>query len=170
LYLHLKRGRIDALSDQNEVGTMTSGEKEIRLRLNLESVEDARAIAAEVEQQGGTAEVTEEKGILPLAVLLVVVMPPGISLLALVVNRIVHSWTDHGVVIDARGTGDPTIIKENSLPFGTVVILTRDGESSKRTDLPEIDLSKYIEAAVKAVSGGASATAAKAIAEDDLTR
>jgi hypothetical protein len=145
-------------------------EGEIRLRVNLASVEEAQAIAAGVEQQGGTAEVTDEKGILPLAILLALVIPPGVGLLAQVINRIVHSWRDHGVLIDARGTGAPTLIKENSLPYGTVVILTRDGEQSSRSDLPEIDLSTYIGAAVKAASGGASAAAAKTAAEAALAR
>ena len=141
---------------------------EIRLKVNLASVEDAQALAADVNKHGGSAEVADEKGILPLAVLLVIVIPPGIGLLAQVINRIVHSWRDHGVVIDARGVGAPTISKDNSLPFGTVIVLTRDGEMSKRSDLDDVDLSKYIGEAVKAVSGGASAAAAKTAAEGAL--
>lgn len=143
-------------------------EGELRLRVNLASLEEAQAIAADVEQQGGTAEVSDEKGILPLLILLVVVIPPGLGVLALVINRIVHSWHDHGVLIDARGTGAPTLIKDSSLPYGTVVILTRDGQQSSRSDLAEMDLSKYIGAAMQALSGGASATAAKTVAEGAL--
>jgi len=143
-------------------------EGEIRLRVNVASVEEAQAIAAHVEQEGGSAEFTEERGLLPLAIVLIVVIPPGAALLALVINRIIHSWRDHGVLIDARGTGAPAIVKETSLPYGTVVILTRDGEQSRRSDLPEIDLAKYIESAVRAVSGGASAGAAKTAAESAL--
>ena len=92
-------------------------------------------------------------------------IPPGLALLAEVVNNVVHSWRDHGVVIDARGTGDPVIHEEKSLPFGTIVILTRDGDTAKRTDLPEVDVGKYIAAALKAVGGGASASAAKTAAD-----
>lgn len=143
-------------------------EGEIRLRVNLATTTEAKAIAAEIEQYGGSADVHEEKGILPLAVVLAVVIPPGVGLLALVINRIVHSWRDHGVIIDARGSGAPTIIEERSLPYGTVVILSRDGDKSKRSDLSEMELSKYISEAVKAISGGASAEAVKAAAESAL--
>ena len=53
---------------------------------------------------------------------------------------------------------------------GTVIILTRDGDTAKRTDLRPIDdLTKYIAAAVKAVAGGASATAAKQAADAVVT-
>jgi hypothetical protein len=140
-------------------------EGEIRFRVNLDSAEEAREIQTEIEQKGGSAQVSAEKGILPLAIVLAIVIPPGVGLLAQIINRIVHSWTDCGVLIDARGTGAPTIIKDKSLPHGTVVILTRNGETSKRTDLADVDLSKYIGEAVRAVSGGAAATAAKNAAE-----
>jgi hypothetical protein len=140
-------------------------EKEISFRVNLESEADAQAIATEVNQLGGSAKRTDEKGILPLVVVLAVVLPPGIAILANVINHIVHSWRDHGVLIDARGTGAPSFAQSSSIPYGTVIILTRDGETSKRTDIADVDLSKYIAEAVKAVSGGASATSAKASAE-----
>ena len=104
---------------------------EIEFLLNLATAEEAEAFAADIEQKGGKAEIREEKGILPLAILLWVVVPPGVALLATVANRIAHTWVDCGALIDARGTGRPTIRKERGLPYGTVVIITRDGETSE---------------------------------------
>ena len=138
---------------------------EIEFLLDLATAEEAEAFAADIEQKGGKAEIREEKGILPLAILLWVVVPPGVALLATVANRIAHTWVDCGALIDARGTGRPTIRKERGLPYGTVVIITRDGETSKRSDLPEVDLAKYIGAAVKGVTGGLGAEAAKKSAD-----
>jgi hypothetical protein len=139
---------------------------ELRFRVSLDDEAGAQALAASVAQTGASATVTEEKGLLPLAVILAIVIPPGIGVLALVIDHIVHGWKDCGILIDARGTGAPIISKDAALPYGTVIILTRDGDTAKRTDLrPMDDLTKYIAAAVKAVAGGASATAAKKAAD-----
>lgn len=119
-----------------------------------------------IQQDGAEAEIKEEPGLLPLAVLLVVAIPPGLALLVKVVNRVVHGWKDHGIVIDARGTGAPRTIGDKSLPHGTVIILTRDGDKSERTELPEERLSDYVSAALGAVAGGATASDANAQASD----
>ncbi len=127
---------------------------------------EAATLADEVTAEGGVAELptggTEE--VLPLLVLLAVAIPPGLGILATVVNKIVHSWKDHGTVLDARGDGPPVIAKADDLPHGTVVILTRDGDKAQRTDLPTDKLSDYVAAALGAVSGGASAADSDAAA------
>jgi hypothetical protein len=87
-------------------------------------------------------------------------VPPGAALLIQVIGRVIRDFTRHGVVIDARGTDAPRITSEKDLPYGTVIILTRDGDQAKRTDLPEAKISEYVSAALTAVSGGASATGA----------
>jgi hypothetical protein len=122
---------------------------------------DASAVAADVNAAGAVAELKYDgtAEVLPLLVPLLIAIPPGLGILATVVNRIVHSWKDHGAVIDARGDGPPAVARSNDLPHGTVVILTRDGDRSERTDLPDEKLSDYIAAALTALSGGASATA-----------
>jgi hypothetical protein len=91
---------------------------------------------------------------LPIPILLAIVVPPGVGILVTVINQIVHSWTDKGVLIDARGTGDPRILKDGDLPYGTVVILSRDGDKTTRTDLTDEKLSDYIAGAVGALTGG----------------
>ena len=137
----------------------------IQFRVALDSQVDAKAIAAKVEEDGASATITEQKGILPLVALLAIVVPPGLALLAVVINRIILQWSRHGILIDARGKGAPILSSDPSLPYGTVIILTRNGDTAKRTDLPEIDLSKYVAAAVTAVSGGVAAGAAKKSAD-----
>lgn len=122
--------------------------------------QDADTIAGEVRSQGGGAEITDEPGLLPVGVLLAIVIPPGAAILAVVINRIIHSWVDHGTLIDARGTGAPRITEEPALDAGTVVILTRDGDKSERSNLSEDTASEYIGKALAALSGGASATEA----------
>jgi hypothetical protein len=140
-------------------------ESEIRFRVALDSPSEAQAVTDTVQAHGGHTESTPEKGILPLAVLLLVVLPPGIALLAQVINSIAHSWIDRGVVIDARGTGAPVIRTDKALPHGTIVILTRDGQSAKRTDLPGVDTAAYIAAVLKGLAGGEGAKTAKAGAD-----
>jgi hypothetical protein len=141
-------------------------DREIEIQLNLATAEEAQKLAESIRQEGGKAEVRSEKGILPLAVLLVVAIPPGVALLAMVASHIAHTWRDGGVVIDARGTGRPTVRTEKGLPYGTVVILTRDHDKAQRSDLTnDVDLAKYIEAAMKGVTGGLGAGAAKKSAD-----
>lgn len=138
---------------------------EIQFRVAFDSQADAQALAAKVKEDGASVTIPEQKGILPLAALLWVVVPPGLALLAVVINRIVLQWHRHGILIDARGKGAPILSSDPSLPYGTVIILTRNGDTAKRTDLPEIDLGKYIAAAMTAVSGGDAAGAAKKSAD-----
>lgn len=95
---------------------------EIEIRLNVATAAEAREFAADVERQGGKTEIREEKGILPLAVLLCVVIPPGVALLATVASRIAQTWKRCGILVDARGTGAPVVAQELALPYGTVVI------------------------------------------------
>jgi hypothetical protein len=130
----------------------------IRFRAVLASKAEADDVAEEVREQGGEASVTEEAGLLPLAVMLAVVIPPGIGILAATISHIIHGWKDKGSIIDARGDGDPKVISAPDLPHGTVVILTRDGDEATRTDLPTEKLGDYIAAALKALTPGASAT------------
>ncbi len=124
------------------------------------SREEAEAIRAEAIKKGADADIEEEPGLLPLAVLLVVTIPPGLVLLITVIDRVIHGWRDHGIVVDARGTGAPRIMRERDLPYGTVVILTRDGDQAKRTDLAPDKLSDYLSGALSAIAKGASASAA----------
>lgn len=141
-------------------------DREIEIQLDLATSEEAESLAESIRREGGKAEIRSEKGILPLAVLLVVAIPPGLALLALVAHHIVITWRDCGVIIDARGTGAPTVRKEKGVPYGTVVILTRDNDKAQRSDLPnEVDLAKYIEAVMKGVTGGLGADAAKKSAD-----
>jgi uncharacterized membrane protein YgcG len=120
---------------------------------------EAKQAAVQQEHEGVETELRKDPGLFPLAVLLVIAIPPGIALLAKVVDKIIHGWTDHGILIDARGDGAPRTQKDKSLPFGTVVILTRDGDEAKRTDLPDDkEVSNYVGAALSALAGGASAT------------
>jgi hypothetical protein len=140
---------------------------DIRVGINFSSAEEAEAFAAEVRQKGGTAEASEEPGLLPLGILLWVVVPPGLGLLAFVANKIAHSWLDHGTLIDARGQGAPQVVEQGGLPYGTVVILTRDGDKSERSDLPDdASVSTYIEKALTALSSGDSASSADEKASD----
>lgn len=124
--------------------------------------EDAEAAQVDIQYEGAEAEIKEEPGLLPLAVLLVVAVPPGLALLIKTVDRAIHGWKDHGILIDARGTGAPRIVHDESIAYGTVVTITRDGDEAIRTELPEEKLSDYVGGAVKAISGGASATEAAA--------
>jgi hypothetical protein len=140
----------------------------ICFEVNLESVDEARTLAVDVRNQGGSAEITEEPGLLPLPVLLAVVIPPGIALLAIVMDRIVHNWRGRGVLIDARGDGPPRISKEADLPYGTVVILTRKGDESHRSDLPTEKLGEYLAQSIGALNGGASAPEADTTAAASL--
>ncbi|MDQ6883587.1 MAG: hypothetical protein M3077_05010 [Candidatus Dormibacteraeota bacterium] len=121
------------------------------------SREEAERVRAAAQDQGASANITAEPGLLPLAVLLVIAIPPGAALLIQVIDRVIHGWRDHGIIVDARGTGAPRILAEKDLPAGTVVTLTRDGEEAKRTDLPEQKVSDYVSAALTAIAGGASA-------------
>jgi hypothetical protein len=127
---------------------------------------EARAIANDVVEGGGEAivDVPAQKGLLPVAVLLAIVIPPGLALLAKTVNDIVHSWKDHGTVIDATGDGDPKIKGGGDLPYGTVVVITKDGESAERSDLEGELAGDYIAKVLKALKGGASAEQAMAAA------
>lgn len=98
----------------------------------------------------------DDQGFLPLAALLVVLVPPGLALLTKVINEVIHSWKGHGVLLDA--TGDKPVVKPMpGTPYGTIVILSKDGERAARTDLAGEDVSKYIGAAITALSGGATA-------------
>lgn len=83
-------------------------------------------------------------------------VPPGLALLTKVVNEVVHSWRGHGVLLDA--TGDkPAVNPMPGTPYGTIVILSKDGEQATRTDLAGEDVSRYIGAAITALTSGASA-------------
>ena len=133
----------------------------VQFEVVMESSDEAQTMRDDIVREGGSAEVKEEgEGVLPVAVLLWVAIPPGLALLAQVVDRIVHGWRDDGTLIDAREDGPAKISKQDGLPFGTVIILTKDGEESKRTDLSEVDVATYVGKALEAVSGGASATEA----------
>lgn len=48
------------------------------------------------------------------------------------------------------------------MPHATVVILTRHGDSSNRTDRPKAAMGEYLSKVLSALSGGASASAADA--------
>jgi hypothetical protein len=99
----------------------------------------------------------DDQGILPLVALLVVLVPPGLALLTKVVNEVVHSWKGHGVLLDA--TSDKPLVKPMpGTPYGTIVILSKNGEQATRTDIAGEDLSKYIGAAITALAGGAGAS------------
>src|SRR5215510_8461921 len=83
---------------------------QIAFRVGYNSRMEADTVAAQIRAEGVNTEVKEEPGLLPLPVLLIVGIPPGVALLAKVVDRIVHGWKGHGTLIDARGTS-PAIIK-----------------------------------------------------------
>ncbi len=147
---------------------MTESETRIGIAFNTKA--EADAFAADLQAQGASTQIEEHPHILPAAILLWVVVPPAIGLLAYVGNRIAKTWFDHGTLIDARGTGVPVVVKQDGLPYGTVVILTRDGDKSQRTDLPDEDsVSEYISKALSAVVQGDSASGAddKAKPKDD---
>lgn len=147
-------------------------ETNLEVGINFESEAEAQAFAAEIRAKGGSAEISSEPGLLPIGILLWVVIPPGLGLLALVANKIAHSWLDHGTLIDARGEGPAQVVKQDGLPYGTVVILSRDGDKSERSDLPDdSSVSDYIGKALTALSGGASASEAdkSATANDKAT-
>jgi hypothetical protein len=132
---------------------------EIAFRVELEEGEPD-VIAEELRGLGAQADIEVPKGIVPLAVALVVVIPPGVALLGSVFNRILERWRRNGVMIDAREDGPPEVRPLPGTPFGTVLILSRDGDRSERSDLPEDNLSDYIAKAVGALTGGASASEA----------
>jgi hypothetical protein len=137
----------------------------VQLEINLSSIVEAQDIVKEVSSAGGSAYISDEDhGLLPLPVLLVIVAPPGLALLASVINRIVHSWTGRGTLVDARGDGPPRIVEELDLPYGSVVILTRHGDEVHRSDLPDERIGDYLAQAVRALDGGETATAADASA------
>ena len=136
---------------------MTSDQ--VAFRVALEEG-DPDEVAGELQALGAEAAVEAPKGIVPLAVALLVVIPPGLALLASVTNRIVERWRRNGVLIDARKDGPPEVSPLPGTPYGTVVILSRDGDRNERSDLPEENLGDYIAKAIGALSGGASATEA----------
>lgn len=106
--------------------------------------------------------------LLPIAVLLAVVIPPGAALLAKVVNDIVHSWKGQGVLIDASGS-EPVVKPMPGTPYGTIVIVKGDKEVT-RSDLPGEDVSKYVAAALGALAQGDSADDAAATADKETTK
>ncbi len=135
----------------------------LQIGINFDSEDDARALADDIRAQGASAQLEPGAGLLPLGVLLWIVIPPGIGLLALVANRIAHSWLDHGTLIDARGDGPVQVVEQKGLDYGTVVLLTRDGDRSERSDLPDgSSVGDYIGKALTALGGGASASEADA--------
>lgn len=122
----------------------------------------AKKIVDEVEAGGGQATAVESGAdLLPVAVLLALVIPPGISLLVETINRVVHSWKDEGVFIDASREG-PASVKRGKIPYGTVAVLTRDGDKVERTDLPEQKIGDYVAGVLKALAGGDKVSATKA--------
>jgi hypothetical protein len=82
--------------------------------------------------------------------------------LARTIDRIVHGWKDKGTIIDARGKGRAKIMKEHDLPYGDVVVLTREGDQVRRSHLPEEKVGSYVAEVLKGVSQGSSASAADA--------
>ncbi len=131
--------------------------------------EEANALASKIQSEHGddgvTAEIQENAGFLPLLVLLAIVVPPGIALLTVTISRVIERWKRHGVLIDARG---PKVVVQDlpGTPFGTVAIVTGKDEKFERSDISEEDLSKYIGAAVSALTGGASGDEAKKAADE----
>jgi hypothetical protein len=143
----------------------------VAIRVGFSSKDEADKAVSLLQADGVEASVdTSDVGFLPVAVLLALVIPPGAALLAKVVNRIVHEWREHGILIDARGTGAPVIIESNGIPYGVINILTRDGDEVEHSLLPEEDLSKYVAAAVTSVTGGASASDAEKDASEQATK
>lgn len=135
----------------------------LTIKVGYDSAEAAAEAAAQLQEQGAEVHIENEPGFLPLPALLIIVLPE-VVLLARVVERMILDWKGRGIVVDARGTGAPVITKDTGLPYGTVVLLTRDGDKAVRTDLSEEKLSDYIVAAVKAVMSGASASGAASAA------
>jgi hypothetical protein len=138
---------------------MAAESGQISLRFGISSQDEADRLAKELESEGVSAGVDNtDVGLFPVAVLLAIFIPPGLALLARTVDRIIHGWKDHGVLIDARGTGAPVIIESPALPYGVVEILTRAGEKVQHELLPEEDLGKYVAGAAGALAEGASAS------------
>jgi hypothetical protein len=119
---------------------------------------DAEAVAVrdDLRARGATADLKQEPGLLPLAVLLAVTIPPGAALLLPVIERVIDNWKHHGILIDARGTGEPRIVEQRDLPYGTVVTLTRAGDEVTRSDLPTEKLSDYVSGVVSSLAKSAS--------------
>src|SRR3954453_11691260 len=118
------------------------------VHFQLDNEDDADQVVDEINELGAQASIEDVEGIVPLAVLLAVVIPPGAALLAKVVNRIVERWRKVGVLIDARDVRPPVVQKLPGTPFGTVVILTKDGQRSERSDIAEEDLGDYVSKAL----------------------
>lgn len=139
---------------------------EMRFYLGFEDEADAaaaEAIASDVNELGGQAELLRDQQFLPVPVLLAIVIPPGVGLLASVFHRIFER-SQPGVLIDARGE-DLKVTALKGTPFGTVVILAGEDDKVERSDIAEADVGEYISKALSALAGGKSASEAAAEAE-----
>ena len=139
-------------------GELSDSGTEVTFQVRVERAH-VEVLQAQLASEGAAAEsvAAGDAEFLPLVVLLAVVVPPGIGILASVINRIVHSWRDTGTMVDARGDGAPVVTRAPELPHGTVVFVAQDGTSFQRTDLPDDKLSDYIASALKALTTNSSA-------------
>lgn len=141
---------------------------ELKLSVGYDNEGEAQAAAEALRNEGAEAAVSApDPGVFPLPFLLALVIPPGLALLGKVISDTVIRHNRAGVIIDASGEG-VQITHDKEMEGGTVIVITGSDEESKRTDIPAADLAAYIEAALKAVAGGSTATQAAAAASNAI--
>lgn len=126
---------------------------QLRMTIQLTPSDDIEALIGQLEALGADVSDTTRRGLGPeAAASLAVSVPAGLALLTTCINQVVHSWKDrHGFLIDAGGEGPPTIQPLPGAPFGTVVVIERDGSKVERSDLTSDDAVKYAAQAIDAL-------------------
>ncbi|MEU4245027.1 hypothetical protein [Actinoplanes sp. NPDC026619] len=133
---------------------------DLNFNLLSSSSEEAQDIARAL-TAGGAAVKTETMRSLSDVIVLSVTVPGG---LALTLSAVSTAWRrrgrEFGVLIDARGEGDPRISRLDGVHTGTVIMLSNDGDRVERTDLPQEQVGEYVAKALGALVSGRSATEA----------
>lgn len=108
----------------------------------------AEKVAQQVRDEGGQAEVAGEGSGFDLAFIPIILGAIALVGLVHVIKNLVDDF-QVGIVIDARGEKIVTK-KDNNLPRGTVLVLSKDGESVKLEQPDKETLADAVKAAVKA--------------------
>ena|ERR1039457_1860492 len=105
--------------------------------------ESYRDISRALEAEGATVEVEQERQ--DFVFVPIILAAVGAVGLARQILRLMREVKHHGIIIDARQT--PLDIKEDTaLPYGTIVVISAEGQRSERTDLNETSLADLIRA------------------------
>lgn len=106
----------------------------------------------------GAAVVLDTKRSLSDIIVLSVTLPPGV---ALTLSAVSTAWRrrgrEFGMLIDARGEGDPRISRLDGAHTGTIIVLSSDGDKVERTDLPQEQIGDYVAKVLAALVRGKQA-------------